>query len=419
MRIVESEAMGGALVSGKWSRGSTLRVLAAVGFVVVMLRMPVAVAHVTGQQALVYTEQMATMSMNLWKVTGPGKDRFQYELGTILRGIELVHEATQKENYLDYIKYKVDRFVYDDGTITSYVLDEFQLDSILTGRLLLTLFKATGANKYKTAADLLREQLRKQPRTHEGGFWHKNVYPYQIWLDGLYMAEPFYAQYAMEFKEDDDFDDIAAQFIITEKRMRDSKTGLLYHGYDESRVETWSDPVTGCSPSIWGRGVGWFTMALVDTLDYFPDHHPKRPELLAILIRIAVAVKSVQDPQSGLWWEVMDKGGDAGNYLESSASAMFVYSLAKGVRLGYLTKGQFHESVLSGYDGIVSHFVQVASDGGVSYTGTVSVGGLGGNPYRNGSYAYYLSEEVVSNDPKGVGSFLMASVENLRVSLSD
>jgi len=251
---------------------------------------------------------------------------------------------------------------------------------------------------------------------NEGAFWHKEVYPYQIWLDGLYMAEPFYAQYGRDFGEEADYDDIALQFLVAENRTRNETTGLLYHGYDESRVSKWADPVTGRSPSIWGRAMGWYAMGLIDTLDFFPADHPKRAELVGILHRVAVAVKSFQDAQSGLWWQVMDKGGEAGNYLESSASAMFVYTLAKGVRLGYFSKEEFLESALTGYDGIVLHFVQDAANGGVSYTGTVAVGGLGGNPYRNGTYAYYLSEPVVSNDPKGVASFMMASVEISRVS---
>jgi unsaturated rhamnogalacturonyl hydrolase len=376
--------------------------------------------HVTGQQALVYAERMATTSTSLWAVAGPAKDRFQYELGVFLRGIELVFEATNAQTYLQFLKFKVDRLVNEDGTITTYVANEFQLDSVLTGRLLLTLFKATGESKYRAAAGLLREQLRTQPRLNEGAFWHKAVYPYQMWLDGLYMAEPFYAQYASEFNEPAHYDDIALQFIVGENRTRDPTTGLLCHGYDESRVSSWSDPVTGHSPSVWGRAVGWYAMGIVDTLDFFPAAHPKRPALVAILNRLAVSVKRVQDARSGLWWQVMDRGGDAGNYLESSASAMFVYTLAKGVRLGYLSRDQFLECALTGYDGLVSHFVQDSgSDGGVTYTGTVAVGGLGGDPYRSGSYAYYLSEPVVSNDPKGVGPFMMASVEILRATSSD
>lgn len=367
----------------------------------------------TGKRALNLAERMANTSIDLWRVTGPAKDRFQYELGVFLRGIELVWKATDDQKYLDYIKFKVDRFVNENGTITSYNFTDFTLDNILTGRLVLTLYEEYGEEKYKKAADLLREQLRQQPRTHEGGFWHKLVYPYQMWLDGLYMAEPFYAEYAKLFDEPADYDDIAKQFILMEKHSRDSKTGLLYHGYDESRVQNWSDPKTGRSPSIWGRADGWYAMALVDTLDFFPKDHPKRCKLIDILHDLAAALRKVQDSDSGLWWQVLDKGGDKGNYLESSASAMFVYTFAKGARKGYLPH-RYVADAKRGYEGIVSQFV-VETANGLNYTRTVGVGGLGGNPYRNGTYAYYLSEPVVTNDPKGVGPFMMASVEISRV----
>ena len=417
--MMGSEAVGRILGACKRHEGVVWKSIVAVSVIAVVFARSSSTGtamamHISGQQALDYAERMATMSVNLWAVAGPAKDRFQYELGVVLRGIEVVYERTHEQKYFQFLKLKVDRFVNEDGTIRTYVFNEFQLDSILTGRLVLTLYNSTGESKYKTAADLLREQLRKQPRLSEGGFWHKKVYPYQMWLDGLYMAEPFYAQYAKEFKEPVAYDDISLQFIVAENRMRDAKLGLLYHGYDESRVSAWSDPATGHSPTVWGRAVGWYTMGLIDTLDFFPTEHANHPELLAILIRLATAVIRFQDAQSGLWWQVMDKGNDAGNYLESSASAMFVYTLAKGVRLGYLPREQFLECALKGYDGIISHFVQDSSatnGGAVTYTGTVAVGGLGGTPYRNGTYAYYLSEPVVSNDPKGVGPFIMASVE--------
>lgn len=353
--------------------------------------------------------------MTLWAVTGPAKDRFQYELGVFLRGIELVYEATDKAKYIDYIKFKVDRFVAPNGTI-NYNFTEYTLDNILTGRLVLTLYEKTGESKYKTAAAILRKQLKQQPRTKEGGFWHKLVYPYQMWLDGLYMAEPFYAEYAHLFHEQTAYNDIANQFIIMEKRARDSKTGLLYHGYDESRAQNWSDPKTGKSPSFWGRSMGWYFMALVDTLEFFPPYHPKRATLLAILDRLATAVAKVQDLDSGLWWQVLDMPHRKGNYLESSASAMFVYSFARGVRKGYLRKKAKYLKVADrGWKGIVREFVVKTPDGGLNFTRICGVGGLGGTPYRNGTFEYYISEPIVTNDPKGVGAFLMAAVEISRI----
>ncbi|KAH7302459.1 hypothetical protein KP509_23G074400 [Ceratopteris richardii] len=289
-------------------------------------------------------------------------------------------------------------------------MSDYTLDNIRSGTVLLFLWKLTGEIKYKQAADLLREQLKSQPRTKEGGFWHKEVYPYQMWLDGLFMAEPFYAEYAVLFDEPNDFDDIALQFKLMEEHARDPKTGLLYHGYDESRQQAWANPETGTSASFWGRGVGWYFMALVDTLDFFPKDHPERAELIAILQRLAEAVAKVQDPQSGVWWEVLDQGGRKGNYLESSASCMFVYSYAKAVEKGYIRKSSYKKVYKTGYAGIQTQFVQDRPDGGVDLNSTVSVGGLGGNPYRNGTYEYYLSEAVVTNDAKGVGPFLLASL---------
>ena len=196
----------------------------------------------------------------------------------------------------------------------------------------------------------MRDQLKTQPRTSEGGFWHKKIYPSQMWLDGLYMGEPFYAEYAATFHEDAAFDDIAKQFILMELHSRDPKTGLLYHGWDESKQQRWADPATGHSPNFWGRAMGWYAMALVDTLDYFPQDHPQRGALLAILKRLAVAIEKYQEPKSGLWYEVLDKGSEKGNYLEASASCMFVYALARGRSRG-LPAGLVFQNCAEGLPG--------------------------------------------------------------------
>ena len=360
------------------------------------------------------SERMASTAMALWKdavVTEPGKpEKWSYEQGVLLKGIEGVWERTGDGKYFNYIQHVIDRFVNADGTIRTYKLEDYNIDNVLSGRSLLLLYKVTGQEKYRKAAALLREQLKTQPRTAEGGFWHKKIYPFQMWLDGLYMGEPFYAEYAATFHEDADFDDIANQFIYMERHARDTKTGLLYHGWDESRKERWADPQTGHSPNFWGRAMGWYAMALVDVLDYFPKNHPKRDELLSILKRLAVAIERYQDPKSGLWYEVLDKGGAEGNYLEASASSMFVYALAKAVRQGYLP-ASYLKVAQKGYQGITNRFIETQASGRLDLNGTVSVAGLGGNPYRDGSYQYYLSEKVVTNDPKGVGAFLMAANE--------
>ena len=358
-------------------------------------------------------ERMASTVMTIWKdtVAEPGKpEKWSYEQGVVLKGIEGVWLATGDGRYFSYIQHLIDRFVNDDGTIRTYKLEDYNIDNVLLGRNVLLLYKVTGQEKYRKAAALLREQLKNHPRTSEGGFWHKKIYPYQMWLDGLYMGEPFYAEYAATFHEDAAFDDIAKQFILMEQHARDTKTGLLYHGWDESRKQRWADSQTGRSPNFWGRAVGWYAMALLDALDYFPKDHPKRGELIAILNRLAAAIEKYQEPKSGLWYEVMDKGGAEGNYLEASAACMFVYALAKGVRQGYLP-ASYLKVARKGYQGITDRFIETDAGGQVNLKGTVSVAGLGGNPYRDGSYQYYLSEKVVTNDPKGVGAFLMASNE--------
>ena len=382
--------------------------------VILSLFMFAACAAAARGQAGPLPERMMTTVMTVWKdvVATDTKraPRWHYEQGVLLEGAEAVWLNTGDGRYFKYIQRLTDQFINDDGTIRTYRPDEYNIDNILPGRNVLLLYKVTGQEKYRKAAALLREQLKTHPRTSEGGFWHKKIYPSQMWLDGLYMGSPFYAEYAATFNEPEAFDDIAKQFVLMERHSRDAKTGLLYHAWDESRQQRWADKATGRSPNFWGRAMGWYAMALVDTLEYFPKDHPRRGELLAILGRLAAAVEKYQEPKSGLWWQVLDRGGEKGNYLESSASSMFVYSLAKAVRLGYLPES-YLKVVQRGYEGIGRQFIEEAQGGGVNLKGTVSVAGLGGNPYRDGSYEYYLSEKVVTNDPKGVGAFLLAAAE--------
>ncbi|HEY9285856.1 MAG TPA: glycoside hydrolase family 88 protein [Pyrinomonadaceae bacterium] len=371
-------------------------------------------APATGQTRPLSERAAATAMNSLWR--DPAKKeaglpaKWTYELGVVLKGAEGVWYSTGDGRYFKYVRDSIDHFVDKDGSIRTYKLEDYNIDNILLGRNLLTLYKVTGQEKYRKAAAQLREQLKAHPRTREGGFWHKKIYPHQMWLDGLYMGEPFYAEYAVTFGEPEAFDDIARQFVLMEKHSRDAKTGLLYHGWDESREQRWADKQTGRSPHVWGRAMGWYAMALVDTLEHFPAEHPRRGELVAILNRLAAAVAKYQEPKSGLWYQVVDRGGHKGNYLEASASAMFVYALSKGVRQNYLP-ASYTKVAEKAYAGIVKEFVKPVSDAQVNFEGTVSVAGLGGNPYRDGSYEYYLSERVVTNDPKGTGAFIKASVE--------
>jgi len=358
------------------------------------------------------SEKMAATVMDLWKDSLPEGTtlKWNYDQGVVLRGIEELWYRTGDGRYFRYIQHCMDRLVDKQGNILTYKLEDYNLDNILCGRILLLLYKVTNQEKYYKAATTLRQQLQTQPRTREGSFWHKQRYPWQVWLDGLYMAQPFYAEYALLFHQDTAFNDIARQFVFIDKHTRDPKTGLLYHGWDESRQEKWADKTTGHSPNFWGRAMGWYGMALVDALGYFPAGHPGRASLLEILQRFAVAVKKVQDPGTGLWWDVLDRPGAKGNYSEASASCMFVYALAKAVRLGYLP-ASYLSTAKNGYNGILKNFITAGPGGRLELQGTVGVSGLGGNPYRDGSYEYYTGEKVIPNDQKGVGAFLLASDE--------
>jgi unsaturated rhamnogalacturonyl hydrolase len=390
--------------------------------IVVIISLSFSVAISAYGQGKSYAAEMSKTVMTIWKdslQTQEGKPaKWTYDQGVILQGIKGLWEATADKRYFDYIQKSMDFFVNDDGEIRTYKYDDYTLDNITPGRALLLLYNVTGKEKYLKAVRTLRKQLQEQPRTGEGGFWHKKVYPSQMWLDGLYMAEPFYGEYANTFHEDTIFNDIARQFILMEKHTRDPKTGLLYHGYDESRQQKWADKTTGHSPNFWARAMGWYGMGLVDALETFPENHPQRQALIQILNRYAIAITKVRDVSTGLWWDILDQPGKAKNYTEASASSMFVYTLAKGVRLGYLPKS-YLAVAKKGYAGIIKNFIQPGQvvqteNAQPSFTflkGTVSVSGLGGNPYRDGSYDYYLSEKVVVNDPKGIGAFILAANE--------
>ena len=361
-----------------------------------------------------WSEKMAATVMTVWKdslFSETGKPaKWTYDQGVILKGIEGLWYKTGDAKYFNYMQKSMDFFVNDNGEIRTYKQQDHNIDNVLCGRILLTLFNVTGKEKYYKAAAMLREQLRTQPRTNEGGFWHKKIYPYQMWLDGLYMGEPFYTEYAATFNETAAFDDIAHQFIWMENHARDAKTGLLYHGWDESRQQKWANPKTGVSPHFWARAMGWYGAALVDVLENFSSANTKKDSIVFILKRYADAIKKVQDAKTGLWYDILDKPTGPGNYLEASASCMFVYTMAKAVRLGFLP-ASYLEIAKKGYAGIIKKFIETDVNGQTNLNGTVSVSGLGGTPYRDGSYEYYLREKVIVNDPKGVGAFIQTSNE--------
>ena len=355
-------------------------------------------------------ESVIRRSPEPWNLETGSQPRWEYTYGLVSKAILEVWRITGNDRYFQYVQAYYDHFIDSNGVIMKYKLSEYNIDRINPGKPLFLLFQVTPDERYEKAIQLLRNQMKTHPRTSEGGFWHKLKYPHQMWLDGIYMASPFLAQYAQTYDEPELFYDVAQQIILMEKHARDERTGLLYHGWDESHQQHWADPITGTSPNFWGRAIGWYAMALVDVLDFFPSNHPQRPEIIAILSRLAEAVVRYQDHKTGLWYQIVDQGGKVGNYRESSASCMLVYALAKGTRLGYLDS-KYAPAARRGYNGILKNFITVDSSGLVTIHQGCSVAGLGGDPYRDGSYDYYLSEKVVDNDPKAVGPFILASIE--------
>ena len=369
-------------------------------------------AESAGKQSL--SRRMADVTIQRWPngrfLPADKPWHWNYELGTLLEGMDAVWYNTAGRSHYQYIKDSIDLFVGADGTISKYDRSANSLDNVLLGRQLLLLYKVTLDKRYYEAATELRHQLDSQPKNAAGGFWHKQIYPNQMWLDGLYMAEPFFAEYADVFHEPQDFAEITHQFVLIEKHTRDAKTGLLHHGWDESKQQDWANRTTGTSPNFWARGMGWYMMALVDALPYYPEEDAGQAQLLEILKRTAAAVAHYQDGGSGLWYQVLDKPGEKGNYFESSASCMFTYAMAKGVRLGYLP-AEYEKNADRAWSGIQSHFLEKDASGELTLNGTVQAIGLGGSERRDGSYSYYVSSPVVSNDPKGVGAFLLAATE--------
>lgn len=353
-----------------------------------------------------WAERMAVSVMQRHPVI---YDDWDYVTGTVLTAMAELWQESGDQRYFNYIKATVDSAVNAQGEIAGYKPGEFNIDEVREGTLLLLLAWETGEPRYKLAADRLRQQLREQPRTRSGGFWHKLKYPWQMWLDGLYMGAPFYAGYALQYGESEALADVVHQFTLCERSTRDPHSGLLHHGWDESRQQSWADPVTGRSPAFWARGVGWYAMALVDVIDLLPAGHAGRDSLAGILQRLAPVVAAVQDPESGLWWQVLDQGGRADNYLESSGSAMFVYALAKGVRLGVLDAA-WMQVAKKGFDGLITQRIHRNGDGTISLTHVCTTAGLGYG--RDGSYDYYVHQtEYADDDGKGVGPFILAAME--------
>ncbi|MGN0035771.1 MAG: glycoside hydrolase family 105 protein [Bacteroidaceae bacterium] len=328
------------------------------------------------------------------------------ELGAMLD----VYDRYNDQEIFDYALAYADTMILNDGTIKTYKLHEYNIDRLNSGKFLFRIYEQTKDRKYKRALDLLRSQLDSHPRNVDGGFWHKKIYPNQMWLDGIYMGSPFYAEYAYRNSRPEDYQDIINQFVTVARHTYDPVNDVFRHACDVSRRERWADKTTGQSQHAWGRAMGWYAMAFADVLEFLPKHEAGRDTMLVLFNKVASQIKRLQDKKTGLWYQVLDRSGDEGNYLESSCSAMFVNALFKGVRLGLLDES-YLKVAEKGYKGILKHFIEVDENGVVSLTRACAVAGLGGKNYRMGDYDYYINETIRSNDPKAVGPFIMASLE--------
>lgn len=367
---------------------------------------------------LKWSERMMLSEMQrfpeAWMLDFSKSPKWTYPSAIVLDGAEQLYMKTGKKEYYDYISGFGEKLIKEDGTILTYDLDKYNIDMLNSGNVLLYLYEKEKKEKYLKALQTLRLQIDGQPRTNEGSFWHKKIYPNQVWLDGLYMGMPFYTHYTKDFTKGADatkaYDDIVMQFDSVQKNLLDKKTGLLYHAWDESKKEAWANKETGLSPNFWGRAMGWYGMAMVDVLDYLPKDHPGRARMISYIKSYSDAVIKYQDEKSGLWYQVLDKPLANGNYEEATASAMFVYTMIKSVNKGYLPKS-YKAAAKKGYDGIIKNLISVDENGVVNLNKCCAVAGLGGKPYRDGSYEYYVNEEIRSNDGKGTGPFILASLE--------
>lgn len=333
---------------------------------------------------------------------------WNYEDGCVMSGSILMYQVTGDKFYKDVVVKYIDSFIKEDGGIRTYHPEEYNIDSINCGKALFFLYEETGKDKYKKALDLLRSQLDSHPRTKTGNFWHKKIYPWQIWLDGLYMAQPFYMTYERKFGDQKNYADIIDQFKHVRELMFNEKSSLYYHGYDEHRAQGWADKETGLSKNHWLRAMGWYVIALIDTIDEMRMPGSPEEELLNnIFCEAVTGIMKYQDAGSKLFYQVIDRSDVQGNYLETSGSAMVAYAILKGCCLNVLEPELYAGA---GEEILMALYQQklLPSSNGFELVDICKVSGLGPGDSRDGSVAYYLSEPVVKDDHKGSGAFIMA-----------
>lgn len=365
--------------------------------------------------------ERSTLDVPAWNIErakkGDTKIGWNYVDGCMILAMLETYQTTGEKRYLDFADAFIDHRVHEDGTIDGYAVEEYNIDNVNAGKTLFYLYEINGKEKYRKAIDLIYSQVMTQPRTEEGNFWHKLIYPHQVWLDGMYMGQPFYMEYETKFNNYKNYDDIFSQFANVVKYLRDETTGLYFHAYDATKKAFWCDKETGLSEHYWLRALGWYSMALLDTLDKCDAKvaGDKFDTLKEVFVDYINSLLKFQD-KSGMWYQLPAKGGEPGNYLETSGTAIFAYSMLKAVRLGYLPES-YREPAIKAFNAIVDKYLITNEAGEMHLGGICLVAGLGpeDNRRRDGSYEYYMSEPIVSDDAKGVGPFLLAYTELRRL----
>lgn len=364
--------------------------------------------------------ERSTLDVPAWNIEKAREGKaagWNYIDGCMILALLEIYKATGEKKYYDFADAFINHRVSEEGIITDYSVEEYNLDNINAGKTLFALYEMNGKEKYRKAIDLIYSQVRTQPRTKSGNFWHKKIYPNQVWLDGMYMGQPFYMEYETKFNNKKNYADIFSQFANVIRIMRDPETGLYFHGYDESREIFWCDKETGLSENFWLRALGWYSMSLLDTVDKCEPGEEYKEEyesLKKAFVQFMDDMLKFQH-ESGLWYQLPALGGKEPNYLETSGSAIMAYSLLKGVRLGLLPES-YREYGLKAFHGICDRYM-TETDGELNLGGICLVSGLGpaNNLRRDGSFEYYMSEPIVENDAKGVGPLLLAYTELRRL----
>ena len=371
-------------------------------------------------ESIDYAIKMADSEMarcpESWQLDFQKTLKWDYCHGLELQAFLDLYEFTNDKKYFDYALAYADTMIHEDGSIETYKIGAYNIDHVNTGKMLFRLYDYSQDEKIKKAIDLLRSQLDTHPRNEDGGFWHKDIYPHQVWLDGVYMGTPFLVEYASRYDRPQDFQDGINQIRMAARHTYDPSNGLYRHACDVSRQMFWADKATGLSKHSWGRAMGWYAMGIVDALDFIPENEPERDTVLVILNNIATQLKRIQDEKTGLWYQVLDRSGDKGNYLESSCSGMFLYALLKAIRIGYID-ASYLDVAEKAYNGYKKEFIEFDDKGLMSITKGCAVAGLGGKDNRSGDYNYYINETIRANDPKAVGPFIMAMIERERLGL--